>query len=90
MKIKFFCPQWGSKDLDNIEFVEKVNAAGYDGIEMSLPLDKTEKELILKDIKENHPNNKCRTKHKPVKNQKGCCTDFNKEFIFKCYPNILK
>ncbi len=53
MKIKFFCPQWGSKDLDNIKFVKKVNAAGYDGIEMSLPLDKTKKELILKDIK-NH------------------------------------
>lgn len=52
MEIKFFCPQWGSKHLNFAEFVKEVKNSGYDGIEMSLPLEKDEKEFILKTIKE--------------------------------------
>lgn len=53
MEIKYFCPHWGSKHLDFIEFTKKVKDAGYDGIEMSLPLEKDEKKFILETIKEN-------------------------------------
>lgn len=53
MEIKFFCPLWGSGDLDFTGFAEKVKSSGYDGIEMSLPADKNEKEFILKTIR-NH------------------------------------
>jgi sugar phosphate isomerase/epimerase len=51
MEIKFFCPHWGSKHLDFSDFLVKVKAAGYDGVEMSLPLDSMEKENILQAIK---------------------------------------
>ena len=50
MVIKFFCPRWGSENLPLEEFVKKVKNAGYDGIEMSLPFEKDEKEFILKTI----------------------------------------
>lgn len=53
MDIKFFCPHWGSKDLDFVEFIVKVKTAGYDGVEMSLPLDQAEKKNILRTIKSN-------------------------------------
>lgn len=53
MKIKFFCPHWGSADLGFAEFIEKVKTAGYDGVEMSLPLDQSEKETILQTIRLN-------------------------------------
>jgi sugar phosphate isomerase/epimerase len=48
MEIKFFCPQWGLKHLQLDSFFEKVKNAGYDGVEMSLPLDNSEKELALR------------------------------------------
>jgi sugar phosphate isomerase/epimerase len=51
MEIKFFCPHWGSKHLDFNEFVTNVKNSGYDGVEMSLPLDTAEKELIVRAIK---------------------------------------
>ena len=38
MKFLFFCPLWGSSDLPLETFLEKVKKAGYDGVEMSLPL----------------------------------------------------
>ena len=47
MEIKYFCPHWGSKHLELNQFLKKVKAAGYDGIEMSLPLDVPEKMEIL-------------------------------------------
>ena len=43
MKVKFFCPHWGSALLSYSVFFEKVKEAGYDGVEMSLPFDKKEK-----------------------------------------------
>ena len=53
MEIKFFCPHWGSSDLDFAEFCVKVKIAGYDGVEMSLPIDQLEKKNILRTIKSN-------------------------------------
>lgn len=51
MKIKFFCPLWGSENLEIKSFVAKVKDAGYDGIEMSLPMETERKEEILKLVK---------------------------------------
>ncbi|MBS7233789.1 sugar phosphate isomerase/epimerase [Flavobacterium psychroterrae] len=48
MKIKFFCPRWGSENLPWKEFVQKVRAAGFDGIEASIPLEEKQK-LEIKD-----------------------------------------
>jgi sugar phosphate isomerase/epimerase len=39
MDIRIFAPHWGSNDLAPQIFINKVLAAGFDGIEMSLPLD---------------------------------------------------
>lgn len=39
MDIKIFAPHWGSNDLAPDVFIAKVKQAGFDGIEMSLPLD---------------------------------------------------
>jgi sugar phosphate isomerase/epimerase len=39
MQILIFAPHWGSNDLAPDVFIERVLAAGFDGIEMSLPLD---------------------------------------------------
>ena len=36
--IHFFCPHWGSEHLPFKTFLENVRAAGYNGVEMSLPL----------------------------------------------------
>ena len=47
MKIKFYCPLWGSEKLTFNDFAKKVKEAGYDGVEMSLPFDKGEKRSIL-------------------------------------------
>lgn len=52
MEIKYFCPQWGSKHLDLPVFIKKVKDAGYDGVEMSLPLDTREKREILELLKQ--------------------------------------
>ena len=38
MKLQFFCPRWGSEALSWADFARKVRAAGYDGVETSLPL----------------------------------------------------
>ena len=52
MKIKFFCPYWGSALLSYPLFFKKVKEAGYDGVEMSLPFDKKEKADILNLLRE--------------------------------------
>jgi sugar phosphate isomerase/epimerase len=39
MDILIFAPHWGSNELAPDVFIERVLAAGFDGIEMSLPLD---------------------------------------------------
>jgi len=40
MKIKFFCPRWGSEHIPIKDFLGRVSSDGFDGVEISLPLDK--------------------------------------------------
>lgn len=47
MQIQFFCPRWGSEDIPYEIFFEKVKKAGYDGVEMALPLDAGERDHIV-------------------------------------------
>ncbi len=51
MEIKFFCPHWGSKHIHFEEFLTEVKNSGYDGVEMSVPLENSEREEIVKKIK---------------------------------------
>lgn len=44
MDILIFAPHWGSNALAPQVFIERVLQAGFDGIEMSLPLDGAERE----------------------------------------------
>ena len=50
MRIQFFAPQWGNHELPAAVFIEQVLAAGFDGIEMSLPLDAALREEWTKRI----------------------------------------
>jgi sugar phosphate isomerase/epimerase len=47
MDIQFFCPHWGSETLPFNTFLQKVKQAGYDGVEMSLPLDTEQRQSIV-------------------------------------------
>ena len=47
MEINFFCPRWGSEDLNWDLFCKKVKHEGYDGIEYGIARTVTEKELDL-------------------------------------------
>ena len=51
MKLKFFCPLWGSEHLPFDEFLQKVKDAGYDGVEMSFTLDLKQKMKQVEAIK---------------------------------------
>jgi sugar phosphate isomerase/epimerase len=53
MKIKYFCPRWGSENLSWDMFCRKVKAAGYDGIETGIPFDEAEKLEIKHALHEN-------------------------------------
>jgi sugar phosphate isomerase/epimerase len=44
MKIAYFCPLWGSEAIPFEDFLNRVLAAGYDGVEMSFPLDEKERD----------------------------------------------
>jgi sugar phosphate isomerase/epimerase len=46
MNIKFFAPEWGNT-LPFETFCRNVANAGYDGVEMALPLERAEKEHVL-------------------------------------------
>ena len=39
MNLKFICPYWGQEQLSPREFIAKITAAGYNGIEIFLPPD---------------------------------------------------
>jgi len=52
VEIKFFCPYWGSDSLSYPQFFKKVKEAGYDGVEMSLPLEGVVKSEILSLLKD--------------------------------------
>jgi sugar phosphate isomerase/epimerase len=45
MQIKYFCPRWGSEQIPWNEFLEKVKAAGYDGVEYGIPSDEPRENL---------------------------------------------
>lgn len=44
MQTLIFAPHWGSNDLAPEVFIARVRAAGFDGIEMSLPLDPAQRD----------------------------------------------
>jgi len=47
VKIKFFCPLWGSENIPFKRFLRQVKDAGYDGVEMGFPLEyKVRRELV--------------------------------------------
>ncbi len=39
LNLKFVCPFWGQEHLNPVEFIHKIMAASYNGIEISLPSD---------------------------------------------------
>lgn len=43
MNVEFYCPLWGSEELPFETFCEKAKESGYDGAELSLPLNDTKK-----------------------------------------------
>lgn len=51
MICKFFCPRWGSEELDYHSFFQQVKRAGYDGVEMSIPKEVRTKNEILQLLK---------------------------------------
>nr|WP_294898162.1 sugar phosphate isomerase/epimerase [uncultured Pedobacter sp.] len=46
-KVKFYCPRWGSEDLAWNDFLDKVIASGYDGVEVYPLLRPEEKPAML-------------------------------------------
>jgi sugar phosphate isomerase/epimerase len=53
MNILYFCPLWGSDQLEFSLFCDRVAEAGYDGVELSLPLNNdAEIRLILHTLEE--------------------------------------
>lgn len=52
MKIKFFRAIWGMDAPTLRENLEQIKAAGFDGVEMMVPLDKTEREELQAGIKD--------------------------------------
>ena len=46
----FFAPHWGSAHLDRDDFIRQVKDAGFDGVEMSLPMDVAERDAWVKAI----------------------------------------
>ena len=51
MQLQFFCPLWGSEQLPFKTFLSKVKEEGYDGVEMSFPLDEMERNTLVEQIK---------------------------------------
>lgn len=49
-RIRLLAPQWGNNDVPAPLFIERVVAAGFDGIEMSLPDDAAERDDWLRRI----------------------------------------
>jgi len=46
MKIKFFCPRWGTENIDWDNFCFLVKNAGYDGVEAPIPFEENKKAEI--------------------------------------------
>mgnify|MGYP003113490363 CR=1 FL=1 len=52
MDLKFIYPRWGSSHLPWIDFLNKVKAAGYQGVEIDLPTDPIKKREICSMLKD--------------------------------------
>ena len=52
MDIKFIYPQWGSAHIGLPVFLEKIKDAGYDGVELGLPLEVKERNQIVSTVKD--------------------------------------
>jgi sugar phosphate isomerase/epimerase len=52
MRIAFFCPQWGMEALPLNQFLMRVKSAGFDGVEMMVPLDTRQRELLSSLLRE--------------------------------------
>jgi len=52
MDIEYYCPLWGSELLPFDEFCRKAADAGYNGVEMSLPLDEAALGTILSTLQD--------------------------------------
>lgn len=50
MRFLFFCPRWGRADVPWPVFCQHVKDAGYDGVEVGLPEDQAEKELMFHEL----------------------------------------
>lgn len=50
MKLLFFCPHWGSESMPFEKFLHRVKDAGYDGVEMSFPLNTKERDELVEQI----------------------------------------
>jgi len=51
MKIEYYCPLWGRESQPFEAFCQNVREAGYDGAEMSLPLEERERDLRVSALK---------------------------------------
>lgn len=51
MKLKFFCPLWGFDSQEFNRFCHKAKEAGYDGVELSFPLEEEKKLAMVEAIK---------------------------------------
>ena len=54
MQMNYFCPLWGSEELEFDRFCDKVSVAGYDGVEMSIPLNDFETSEFLLQTLQKH------------------------------------
>jgi sugar phosphate isomerase/epimerase len=45
MDLKFFCPRWGSDQIEWNDFMQKIKTAGYEGVEYGIANDAPAKEL---------------------------------------------
>jgi hypothetical protein len=52
MKIKFFCPRWGAENIPIKDFLSRVKNDGFDGVEISLPMEKKLRDEWILRIKE--------------------------------------
>lgn len=52
MKLQIFAPHWGNAHIARDSWIASVKAAGFDGIEMSLPLEQKEREAWTRAIED--------------------------------------
>ena len=54
MELKFICTYWGQQDTAGEEFVEKAMTAGYDGVEMNVPMNEQFSKTLIKAVEQNN------------------------------------